>query len=237
MDSDWYRLLGVPRSATDAQIRQAYRDLAWRLHPDRAQLLGDGERVLAERRMREVNEAWAVLGDPVGRATYDRSIGNADHQTRPQASESPGSGRSEFRDAKEAAWAHWWGLDPSDIDELAENDVARRSVHMGRSSALRDDPLPPPTLGHWLAKYGLVGAILGVLVAIVVFTGAFGLTSKPSDGGVSQLTGDCVLGITLVDCSQPHDAAIVGMPDADGQCPDGTMVLRLARNVCVIEDN
>jgi curved DNA-binding protein CbpA len=60
-----YEILGVVRTATDAEIRRAYLALARRFHPD----ANPG----GEERMRLVNEAWAVLGDRSRRAAYDRA--------------------------------------------------------------------------------------------------------------------------------------------------------------------
>lgn len=56
-----YRRLGVPEGATRAQVRIAYLNLARTLHPDRLVDASDAERGLAERRMREVNEAYEAL--------------------------------------------------------------------------------------------------------------------------------------------------------------------------------
>jgi curved DNA-binding protein CbpA len=66
-----YQTLGVPPSASADEIRTAYRNLARRLHPDRHRLRSPAEAALAERRMRDVNEAWRVLGDPDRRGRYD----------------------------------------------------------------------------------------------------------------------------------------------------------------------
>jgi curved DNA-binding protein len=64
---DYYRTLGVPRSATQADIKKAFRKLARESHPDRHP--GDSG---AERRFKEINEANAVLSDPAKRAKYDQ---------------------------------------------------------------------------------------------------------------------------------------------------------------------
>ena len=64
---DYYRTLGVARSATLAEIMKAFRKLARESHPDKHP--GDSG---AERRFKEINEANAVLSDPSKRAKYDQ---------------------------------------------------------------------------------------------------------------------------------------------------------------------
>jgi len=68
---DHYRTLGVPASASPDELRDAYRALARRLHPDR--VVDPAARRSADDRMAKVNEAWRVLDDPDLRAAYDRS--------------------------------------------------------------------------------------------------------------------------------------------------------------------
>src|SRR5215218_8897326 len=67
---DPYAVLGVGRGASAGEVRRAYLALARRHHPD-AHAEGP-ERAAAERRMQDVNAAWAVLGDPARRAAFDR---------------------------------------------------------------------------------------------------------------------------------------------------------------------
>lgn len=71
-----YAVLGVSSTATPEQLREAYRDLARRLHPDVAGTSQDDAI-----RMAEVNHAWSVLSDPVSRRDYDMSqrVGSASH--------------------------------------------------------------------------------------------------------------------------------------------------------------
>ncbi|GEM_PF-4786 len=64
---DYYEILGVPKDADTSQIKQAYRKLALKYHPDRNG--GDKE---AEERFKEVSEAYSVLSDDEKRTIYDR---------------------------------------------------------------------------------------------------------------------------------------------------------------------
>lgn len=64
---DYYKILGVRREATEAEIKQAYRRLARKYHPDVN--LGDKS---AEARFKEINEAYEVLSDKEKRAKYDK---------------------------------------------------------------------------------------------------------------------------------------------------------------------
>jgi molecular chaperone DnaJ len=66
-DKDFYQTLGVERGADAAAIKSAYRRLAKELHPDRNP--GDAE---AERRFKEINQAYDILKDDEKRAAYDR---------------------------------------------------------------------------------------------------------------------------------------------------------------------
>jgi DnaJ-class molecular chaperone len=68
MADDPYTVLGVPRSATEADIRRAYRKLAKELHPD----LNPSNRASAEERFKKVSAAYGVIGDPEKRRQYDR---------------------------------------------------------------------------------------------------------------------------------------------------------------------
>ena len=65
--ADFYAVLGVVRTASDDDIKKAYRKLAMTYHPDR----NDGSKD-AEEKFKEITEAYDVLRDPQKRAAYDR---------------------------------------------------------------------------------------------------------------------------------------------------------------------
>ncbi|MCM0610711.1 MAG: molecular chaperone DnaJ [Ideonella sp. WA131b] len=66
---DYYDVLGVPKNATDDDIKKAYRKLAMKHHPDRNQ--GDGAKA-AEEKFKEAKEAYEILSDPQKKAAYDQ---------------------------------------------------------------------------------------------------------------------------------------------------------------------
>lgn len=65
-ERDYYGVLGIAPNASGEEIRRAYHRLAFQCHPDRHQ-----EAEEAHKRMQELNEAYAILSDPIRRREYD----------------------------------------------------------------------------------------------------------------------------------------------------------------------
>lgn len=65
---DYYDILGVTKSASDAELKAAYRKQALAWHPDRHQ----SDKKIAEEKFKEINEAYEVLSDPQKKAAYDQ---------------------------------------------------------------------------------------------------------------------------------------------------------------------
>ena len=93
MAEDYYKTLGVPREASQADIQKAYRDLARKYHPD----LNPDDKT-AKKRFQEVQAAFDVLNNPEKREMYDRygssfeTMGSGGPQGQYQYTWSPGAG-------------------------------------------------------------------------------------------------------------------------------------------------
>ena len=137
--ADPYAVLGIPRHADDQQVRQAYRRLAKRYHPD----LHPGAQT--SELMRHVNDAWHVLSDPARRSAYD-----AGH---PQGRAGTGRTTTTARTAPRGGPPPWGSSAWSTRPDVRSGPAADVTVAAG-----------PPWLGivavlvvAWLALGGLVG--------------------------------------------------------------------------------
>jgi curved DNA-binding protein len=103
---DYYQVLGIPRTATEEALKQAYRQLARKYHPDVSKEKD------AEQRFKDLNEANDVLKDPKKRALYDQ-YGEAWKAAAEGHAPPPGAER-----ARQDFSAQGFEFDPNDVGDL-----------------------------------------------------------------------------------------------------------------------
>lgn len=89
MNKDLYSILGVERTASDSDIKKAYRKLALQYHPDKQIGKSNDEKKEAEEKFKEISEAYAILSDDEKKRQYDTygTIGNMNGGMDPDLSE------------------------------------------------------------------------------------------------------------------------------------------------------
>lgn len=116
---DYYETLGVERTATEEQIKKAFRKLALKYHPDTAK-----DKTNAEAKFREVNEAYQVLSDPAKRQKYDRLGANWDQPEGAGAAPEPSARRGAATGGPEQEF-HFGGTGYSDFFEQYFSGASR----------------------------------------------------------------------------------------------------------------
>lgn len=169
VERSYYRVLGVRPGASPEEVRLAYRGLVRRLHPDHQADLSVAARSLAERRMREINEAWAVLGASDRRARYDDDL----HRAARVASPAPAAPSQDHLETE----VGFDGLE--DVDDLEDVDILR-PLSRGEAFLLQRGP--------WIAA---------VLIALALLIGtAYAGNARPRP---AQTPSSLQSGIECVD--------------------------------------
>lgn len=112
--ADYYEILGVPRTASEKEIKAAFRKLARRHHPD---VNPDDKQ--AEMRFKEISEAHDVLSDPEKRKLYD-SFGG-DWRAAQAAGANPAAGGPRPGSGRRGPRVTYQTVDDVDLDELFRN--------------------------------------------------------------------------------------------------------------------
>ena len=113
---DYYNILGLNRSATDKDIKQAYRKLARKHHPD----VNPGDKS-AEARFKEINSAYDVLSDPEKRGKYDKYGDQWQYSDQFEAQRgTPFGGSGGFSGFKAGPGATYEFADLSDMGDLGD---------------------------------------------------------------------------------------------------------------------
>lgn len=159
---DYYAVLGVPRTASEKEIKKAFRKLAREHHPD-----VKGGDAASERRFKELNEANAVLSDPDKRALYDRL--GSDWEAYARAGAAAGAGAAGQGRANPFGSAGYGGApggvryefhttgDPGEFSDFFNAFFAGASEPVDGPGRGRR-PTGGPTFEDILAGMGLAGA-------------------------------------------------------------------------------
>lgn len=194
---DPYQVLGVARTASEADIKKAYRRRAKDLHPDR-----NREDPKAQDRFAELNSAYEIVGDETKRKQFDRGEIDAEGKPRFQGFEGMGAGRGgraggfefnfgqgggghPFGAGGSAGGSGGAGFDPSDIFGSLFGDAARRA---GRARA---EPQKPPEQSFTL-EVTLAQAVAGATRRVRLPGGREVEVTIPegvADGKVMRLRG------------------------------------------------
>ncbi len=129
-----YQLLGLPRIATQEQIRRAYRALAKTLHPD------VNPSKDAAKKFAKLAAAYEILSHADTRRVYDRKLAAADEPSRPAA-----AGRAHYSWDNIAAPRSEKRVDISEVDELYDTFFTRRPTSKPKPApAPQTRPAPKP---------------------------------------------------------------------------------------------
>ncbi len=118
---DPYSVLGVPKSASDVDIKKAFRRLAKLHHPDR-----NADDPSAKERFGELNSAYEIVGDAAKRAQFDRGEIGADGKPKFQGFEGFGGGRTRSFEQVGDPFGGRGGFNPSEVFGDMFGDVLRR---------------------------------------------------------------------------------------------------------------
>mmetsp|Transcript_66847 Transcript_66847/g.186807 ORF Transcript_66847/g.186807 Transcript_66847/m.186807 type:complete len:258 (-) Transcript_66847:356-1129(-) len=180
-DACYYEVLGVPRTASDDEVKKAYRKLALKWHPDK----NPDNKEQAEQMFKKLSEAYQVLSDPEKRSMYDRGGRQAFN-----GGFSSASGASPFGgmdDAFSIFEKFFGGRDPFAHMDAMFGDMggfgaaARRSAGPGAAGAARGrgDPFGDPFFNSGFGDMGMGGG--GGF-------GSFMSSSNSGGGGTSTCT-------------------------------------------------
>jgi molecular chaperone DnaJ len=204
---DYYELLGVPRKAAQKEIRQAYRKLARKYHPD----LNPGDKS-AEEKFKQIQEAYDVLSDSKKRQAYDQFGFDAERR-----------GGMPPEDAEGGVQFDFGGFDFGGGGGTSFRDLFSQFFRGGGAGAAQG-PIPEPgadleyqiSIGFWEAVRGTVKKLTIAHLESCGACGGSGTSGAPQvctacggSGQVTQTSGKMRFKVT---CARCGGAGRVGIP-------------------------
>ena len=196
MNGDPYKILGVKRDASQAEIQTAYRNLAKKLHPD----LNPGNKA-AEEQFKDVSAAYDLLSDPDKRARYDREEIDASGAERPR--------HRYYRDYAETDAGNPYFSNSGFADFFSSDDMF--SEFFGRSGTAdrrrRDEDVKGPDINYRL-PVDFLDAINGAKQTVILPDGnVLDINIPPGtrEGQILRLRGK---GRPGIDNASPGDALV-----------------------------
>lgn len=179
---DYYALLGVSKSASPDEIKKAYRNLAFKYHPDR----NPGDKS-AEEKFKKINEAYSVLSDSSKKAQYDAGGAN------PFGS----AGQNSYRQGQYGSWGNYnpfgqqgaWSNESYDpFNEWANYSASHRYYYTNKQD---DEPLTKSAafshlvfkalqimIGFWSLRFSWLIFPIGPILSLAAIVNGFGGASR-----------------------------------------------------------
>ncbi|KAM3915835.1 dnaJ homolog subfamily B member 2 isoform 2-T4 [Leptodactylus fuscus] len=192
---DYYEILGVPRNATQDDIKRAYRKLALKWHPDK----NPDNKELAEKKFKDIAEAYEVLSDVNKRETYDRYGRAGFSGPEPSRSSSRYQGFSyTFRSPEEVFREFFGGRDPfSDFfgDDFLFPGMRSDEMRHTRSAPFLTDLYPGSGVFSSFSSFGsdgfgVTGNVCSVSTTTKFVNGKKITTKRTVENGVERVEED-----------------------------------------------
>lgn len=162
---DFYSVLEIPATATQTQIREAYKKAALKHHPDRV-AADSPERATRTRKFQQVNDAYYTLSDQTRRRDYDdarrfhgfssSADDDADEEVpRPDGGSMPGG----------FSWQSFFGQPGPEQEQRGQEQFGTAFEEMLREEGMAEGQDAHPTGKFWSLVGGLSGGALGFIVA------------------------------------------------------------------------
>lgn len=156
---DYYEILEVSHQASQDEIKKAYRELAFKFHPDR----NSGNKT-AEDKFKKINEAYSVLGDATKKAQYDLGGYTTEEQRRRDYAQQ----QAQRQQQGQYTWTFYgpFGTSQDSRDSNWEDPFTRHSYTKEEAFSFLLRSVLSTTLGIVLFRFSLFFGIFGLIICV-----------------------------------------------------------------------